>query len=315
MLMKPAFKDYIWGGTRLRDDFHKDCDYARIAESWELSCHPDGLSVIGNGIYAGQTLSDLIKTEDILGRNAAHISDSGDCPVLIKLIDAKENLSVQVHPNDAYMKSHGGGFGKTEMWYVMDANPGAELIFGFKQAITKDEFRARIADNTLLEAVNRVKVKKGDVFFIKAGTLHAIGAGLLIAEIQQNSNTTYRVYDYNRKDKDGNSRELHIDNAVEVTNLTPADYNKAPVDSELPANEKFLAKCAYFTVFRLDITDKTELDVTDDSFCSLLVTDGCGTLRFGDTDYKLCAGDCYLLPSGMGKCTVSGHCTVLKTII
>jgi mannose-6-phosphate isomerase len=200
------------------------------------------------------------------------------------------------------------------MWYVIEADPGAELIFGLKKAITKDEFAARIAEHTLLEVTNNILVKKGDVFFIEAGTLHAIGAGLLIAEIQQNSNTTYRVYDYGRKNKDGKERPLHIENAIEVTNLSPAVMND--FSHSVSANdEKLLSRSKYFTVFELKIRSSKKLLVTSDSFCSLLFTEGEGQILYKNERYDYKTGDCYFLPAGLGECEITGSCTVLKTII
>ncbi|MGN0552633.1 MAG: type I phosphomannose isomerase catalytic subunit, partial [Oscillospiraceae bacterium] len=205
--LKPAFKDYLWGGTKLRDVYGKDCSFDKVAESWELSCHKDGNSVIDNGEAKGMTLAEYIekKGKAILGKNCERFENF---PVLIKLIDAKDNLSVQVHPDNEYAMRVEGEYGKTEMWYIVDCDEGAELIYGFKGNVSKEEFAERIKNNTLLEITNSVPVKKGDVFFIRSGTLHAIGKGILIAEIQQNSNTTYRVYDYGRVGADGKTRPL-----------------------------------------------------------------------------------------------------------
>ena len=202
--LNAAFKDYLWGGTRLRDEFNKQTDIDPVAESWELSCHHDGQSIISNGEFSGKTLAQYIETvgKQVIGTKAPK---DKDFPILIKFIDAKQSLSVQVHPDDKYALLHEGESGKTEMWYVMDATPDATLIYGFTHEISHQEFERRIKDNTLLEVCNQVPIKKGDVFFIEAGTLHAIGAGALIAEIQQSSNSTYRVYDYGRVGKDGTS--------------------------------------------------------------------------------------------------------------
>ena len=207
--LTPAFKDYIWGGTRLRDEYGKKCDYDKVAESWELSCHKDGASVVADGEDKGFTLAEYIDKHGkaVLGTDCEKFENF---PILIKLIDAKDNLSVQVHPDNEYALRVEGEYGKTEMWYIVDCDEGATLLYGFKHEISKEEFAERIADNTLLEVTNAVPVKKGDVFFIQAGTLHAIGKGILIAEIQQNSNTTYRIYDYGRVGKDGKPRELHL---------------------------------------------------------------------------------------------------------
>ena len=222
--LKPAFKDYIWGGTKLRDDFGFKSDLKKIAEGWMLSCHKDGENIIDGGKFDGKTLSEVIKEtgKDILGTKAQKYDFF---PILIKLIDAKDNLSVQVHPNDDYALRVEGEYGKTECWYVIDCDEGAELIYGFKKKISNEEFRKRIEDNTFLDIVNHVKVKKGEFFFIESGTLHAIGKGILLAEIQQNSNTTYRVYDYNRLGADGKPRELHTEKALDVTKCEPPKNN------------------------------------------------------------------------------------------
>ena len=222
--LKPAFKDYIWGGTKLRDDFGFKSDLKKIAEGWMLSCHKDGENIIDGGKFDGKTLSEVINEtgKDILGTKAQKYDFF---PILIKLIDAKDNLSVQVHPNDDYALRVEGEYGKTECWYVIDCDEGAELIYGFKKKISNEEFRKRIEDNTFLDIVNHVKVKKGEFFFIESGTLHAIGKGILLAEIQQNSNTTYRVYDYNRLGADGKPRELHTEKALDVTKCEPPKNN------------------------------------------------------------------------------------------
>ena len=227
--LAPAFKDYLWGGTRLRDEYGKNCDFDKVAESWELSCHKDGPSVVADGEDKGLTLREYIEKHGkaVLGTDCEAFEDF---PILIKLIDAKDNLSVQVHPDNDYAQRVEGEYGKTEMWYIVDCDEGAELLYGFKHEISKEEFAERIANNTLLDVTNNVPVHKGDVFFIKAGTLHAIGKGILIAEIQQNSNTTYRIYDYGRVGKDGKPRELHVEKAKDVTKLAPAEqYPDSPV--------------------------------------------------------------------------------------
>ena len=274
--LDPAFKDYIWGGTRLRDEYGKKCDYDKVAESWELSCHKDGPSVVADGEYKGLTLNEYIEKagKGVLGKNCERFENF---PILIKLIDAKDNLSVQVHPDNDYAMRVEGEYGKTEMWYVVDCDEGATLLYGFKHEITKEEFARRIADNTLLEVTNAVPVKKGDVFFIEAGTLHAIGKGILIAEIQQNSNTTYRIYDYGRVGKDGKPRELHVEKAKEVTNLVPPKYpttaQGAPTAIE-GGKETLLRSCEYFNVNKLELDGTTKLTAGEGSFNSLLVLDG-----------------------------------------
>ena len=314
--LKPAFKDYLWGGTRLRDDFGKDCDFDKIAESWELSCHKDGQSVITGGEFDGKTLSDYIaaKGKGVLGKNCGRFEYF---PVLIKLIDAKDNLSVQVHPSNEYALRVEGEYGKTEMWYIVDCDPGAELLYGFKHEISKEEFAERIANNTLLEVTNSVPVKKGDVFFIEAGTLHAIGKGILIAEIQQNSNTTYRIYDYGRVGADGKPRQLHIDKAVDVTNLCPAKpYPQSePVDMG-GWTKKRLAKCEYFTVDVINVDTSAALEADKSSFVNILVLDGgCVLSSEGNDAVELKKGDSVFIPAGLGKFELTGKCTAVMTHI
>ena len=314
--LKPAFKDYLWGGTRLRDDFGKDCDFDKIAESWELSCHKDGNSVVADGEFAGLTLAQYIEKEgkSVLGTNCEKFENF---PILIKLIDAKDNLSVQVHPNNEYAQRVEGEYGKTEMWYVVDCDEGASLLYGFKHNITKEEFRERIENNTLLEVTNSVPVKKGDVFFIDAGTVHAIGAGILIAEIQQNSNTTYRIYDYGRVGADGKPRQLHIDKAVDVTNLCPAKpYPQSePVDMG-GWTKKRLAKCEYFTVDVINVDTSAALEADKSSFVNILVLDGgCVLSSEGNDAVELKKGDSVFIPAGLGKFELTGKCSAVMTHI
>lgn len=304
--LTPAFKDYLWGGTRLRDDFGKDCDFEKIAESWELSCHKDGNSVIANGEYAGKTLADYIELrgKTVLGSNCQRFEQF---PILIKLIDAKDNLSVQVHPNNEYAQRVEGEYGKTEMWYIVDCDEGAELLYGFKKEVTKEEFRERIENNTLLEITQSVPVKKGDVFFIEAGTLHAIGKGILIAEIQQNSNTTYRIYDYGRVGADGKPRQLHIDKAVEVTNLCPAKpYPKTDSFEENGAVKRLLSKCEYFTVYSVDAEKEASFNADETSFHSILILEGEAVLKCGEEVLPLKKGDSVFVPAGCGEYSLTG---------
>ena len=315
MKLEPAFKDYIWGGTRLRDDFQKNCDFDKIAESWELSCHKDGACTISNGEYAGMTLSELVEKKgiEVLGENCSKFENF---PILIKLIDAKDNLSVQVHPNNEYAMRVEGEYGKTEMWYIVDCEEGATLLYGFKDNISKEEFAQRIADNTLLEVTNAIEVKKGDVFFIEAGTLHAIGKGILIAEIQQNSNTTYRIYDYGRVGNDGKPRELHVEKAKEVTDLCPAKaYPVQPVVKNDGYSSQLLSKCEYFNVTRLDIDESAKLCADSKSFNSILVLDGNPSLVCGDTKLELKKGDSVFVPCSCGEYTIDGKSQVILTVI
>ena len=320
--LKPAFKDYLWGGTRLRDEYGKECDYDKVAESWELSCHKDGPSMVEDYENGGMmTLEDYITRagRQVLGKNCEKFENF---PILIKLIDAQDNLSVQVHPDNEYAMRVEGEYGKTEMWYVVDCDEGAELLYGFKHEISKDEFAQRIADNTLLEVTQNVPVHKGDVFFIKSGTLHAIGKGILIAEIQQNSNTTYRIYDYGRVGKDGKPRELHVEKAKDVTRLAPAEqYPDTPAVNKNGATIKLMAKCEYFTTYKVDIDEKAEFEADDSSFVSLLILEGEPFVTDGEPEpaaekaYNTKKGDSIFVTAGTGRFTVEGKCSLILTRI
>lgn len=316
--LNPAFKDYLWGGTKLRDEYGKKCDLDKVAESWELSCHKDGCSVVADGEYAGLTLPQYIEKagKAVLGTDCEKFEYF---PILIKLIDAKQNLSVQVHPDNDYAMRVEGEYGKTEMWYVVDCEPGAGLLYGFKHEISKEEFRRRIEDNTLLEVTNRVEVHPGDVFFIEAGTLHAIGEGILIAEIQQNSNTTYRVYDYGRVGADGKPRQLHIEKAIDVTRLAPATR---PCGRPQAKPEAFdggsvlpLASCDYFTVKEMEVTSYAALMADEKSFHSLLLLDGSLTLSMGGEKLEMEKGASVFVPAGSGAYTLTGKGRLILTTV
>lgn len=316
--LNPAFKDYLWGGTKLRDEYGKKCDLDKVAESWELSCHKDGCSVVADGEYAGLTLPQYIEKagKAVLGTDCEKFEYF---PILIKLIDAKQNLSVQVHPDNDYAMRVEGEYGKTEMWYVVDCEPGTGLLYGFKHEISKEEFRRRIEDNTLLEVTNRVEVHPGDVFFIEAGTLHAIGEGILIAEIQQNSNTTYRVYDYGRVGADGKPRQLHIEKAIDVTRLAPATR---PCGRPQAKPEAFdggsvlpLASCDYFTVKEMEVTSHAALMADEKSFHSLLLLDGSLTLSMGGEKLEMEKGASVFVPAGSGAYTLTGKGRLILTTV
>lgn len=315
----PPVKNYIWGGNRLRYEYGKQSDSEKIAESWELACHKDGTSIISGGEYDGKPFSVFAAEHpEALGENCRRFDNF---PVLIKLIDAYDNLSVQVHPNDKYALEHEGEYGKTEMWYIVDCEPDSEIIYGFKDKISKDDFRKAIENNTLLDKLNHVKVKKGDIFFINSGTLHAIGKGILIAEIQQNSNTTYRVYDYDRTDSNGNKRELHIEKALDVTNLEPAEnLNQDRKITEYTdySSTELLAECKYFTVYKDIIKLENRFHRNKNSFTHILVTDGEGTLFSSENNFaynmKFTKGESIFIPAGM-KWIVDGKCSIIYTVI
>ena len=313
--LKAPIKDYIWGGTKLRTVFGKESDTERLAESWELSCHPDGECTISGGDFDGMKLSSFISEyPEAVGSSFK----SGDSfPVLVKLIDAEKDLSVQVHPDNDYARKHENDSGKTEMWYVISADIGSELIYGFKEELTKEEFRQAIEDNTLMDKVNRVPVRQGDVFFIKPGTLHAIGKGILIAEIQQSSNVTYRVYDYGRLGADGKPRELHIEKALDVTNTVPAEPKSPVYGMELDGVvTQLLADCEYFNVNRHRIIKELELYADKSSFAHVLMIGGSGGELIADNyTLPLTMGSSVFVPAGTGAFAIKGNCDIIVTTI
>ncbi len=304
--LKAATKDYLWGGNRLVEEYGKTPAGDVTAESWELSCYPGSESVIENGEFAGKTLTEYINKcgKSVLGTCCAKFEDF---PVLIKFIDARNDLSIQVHPSDEYAKEHEGQYGKTEMWYILNADEGAFLYYGFNRAVSKEEFTRRIEDQTLTEVLNAYPVKKGDVVFIESGTLHAIGAGILLAEIQQNSNVTYRIYDYGRRDKNGNLRELHVEKALDVTKCEPV--------KSVPMPKPHIGMCKYFTVDKVDVSDgvnKTGI-VDNSSFLHILILGGNGSIKNGADEMSCRKGDSFFLPANSGKYEIHGNCEVILT--
>lgn len=336
MKLEPAFKDNLWGGTKLRTVFGKKCDYDVIGESWELSAHPDGQSVIASGIFTGMYFGEFIEKygHDVVGWKSSSLDRF---PVLIKFIDAKKDLSIQIHPDDDYALEIENEFGKNEMWYVVDCEPGAFLYCGLKKDSSKEEIRERIENNTITDILNKIEVHKGDCVMVKAGTIHAIGAGILICEIQQNSNCTYRMYDYDRKDKFGNKRELHIDKAIDVVDVKK--YKPFISDNkDVPEGAEVLVSCKYFECYKYVLgSDATEADHASDiedncyntenvrntgkvnisvdamSFRSVIVIDGSGKIAVGNNtmDYK--AGDSFFVTAGEKVINLEGTGTVIVT--
>ena len=303
--LKPVYKDYLWGGQKLVKDFGKNFTGEILAESWELSCHSDGQCLISTGSFSGMTLFDYIKENpESIGTKCEKYETF---PILIKFIDAKQSLSIQVHPDDDYAIKYEGDNGKNEMWYIVDATEDAFIYYGFNKEITKDEYRKHISENTLLDVLNKVNVKKGDCFFIKAGTVHAIGEGCLIAEVQQSSNVTYRVYDYARRDVNGNLRDLHIDKAIDVSTLAP------PVNTV--KNGKELVDNKYFTVEKMLINSEIDVAVDGSSFHSILVLDGKGVLECGEESVIFEKGDSLFVSADSKKYTISGNFEALLTHI
>lgn len=303
--MKPCFKQYIWGGDKLRTVYGKDTPESPVAESWEISAHPDGLSMADGGEYDKMTIPELCEKygKEFYG---ASMADGEPFPLLLKILDADDRLSVQVHPNDEYASKHeNGGKGKTEAWYILHAEEGASLIYGFADSITPEEFRAAIEEGRCEEVLNHVPCNAGDVFYIPSGTVHAVGKGLMIAEIQQSSNTTYRVYDYDRRDAAGNLRELHIEKALAVSNTASSRGSEkcvAKAEKIEGGTIKHIINNEFFCFDELNISGKSVLD-TSGLLHLLLVADG----EMSVGGLKLKKGDSALVPACVGEYAVEGE--------
>lgn len=298
MKLAPAIKEIIWGGDKLKREYGKSAPFEKLAESWELTVRPDGMNVIENGEYAGMELGEFIDKAGfgVIGENY----DGDRFPLLIKFIDACDKLSIQVHPSDEYSLKNEGEFGKTEMWYIVEADEGAELVYGLSKDYTPEAFEAAVKDNTVEKFMNRVKVKAGDVYFIPSGLVHAIGAGILICEIQQNSNVTYRVYDYGRLGKDGKPRETHVEKAKDViVNYTEAEIEALRFECAKEAAPSLLCACDKFKTHKYEFT---ELSLTADksSFLSVTFIDGEGEIVHDGEKYPFCKGVTYYIPAGTG---------------
>ena len=305
--LSPAFKDYIWGGEKLRTNYGKKTDISPLAESWELSCHKDGLSIISGGMYDGKTLESYIReNKGCLGT----LCKSDELPILIKLIDAQDNLSVQVHPDDVLAKEMENENGKTEMWYVVHAEKNAKMTCGMKKDISKEELKNSIISNSVETLLNTVSSKKGDVFFVEAGTVHAIGKGNIIAEIQQNSNVTYRLYDYNRVDKNGKTRELHIEKGVKAASCHKSETKKIPLCSD---DTRLLGSCDYFAVKEIKLTETKKLYADEKSYHALLVVEGEVELSTDDFNEIIHTGETVFVPANIGEYTLCGKATILLT--
>lgn len=304
-LLKPAAKDYLWGGNRINDDFGKNIDMSPLAESWECSAHKDGVSYVASGLFCGLSLDELLMLHpEFLGTHASRLAD-GKLPIIVKLIDAKNDLSVQVHPDDEYALKNEDSLGKTEMWYVLSAKKNSELIYGFKRNVSPEQVRQAIEDGDIVDYLNKVPVSKDDVFFIEPGTVHAIGAGILVAEIQESSNITYRLYDYDRIDKNGKKRELHIEKALNVLNMKKTSSPRQPMRTLRYKNgyaSELLRRCKYFQVERVLLNTETNRNLypfrTDEnSFHVLLCYEGCGVISGSDFSLNFFKGDSIFVPA------------------
>ncbi len=317
--LKPAGKDYLWGGRRLNDDYAKNIDMTPLAETWECSTHPDGPSTVSSGEFEGRLLSDVLKEHpEYIG---THPQTVGELPILIKLIDAKQDLSVQVHPDDAYAYEHENGqSGKDEMWYVLDAKKDSRLIYGLNRTVTKEELSAGIADGSITKYMQKVPVHKNDVFYIKAGTIHAIGAGVLLAEVQESSNLTYRLYDYDRTDRNGHKRELHVEKALAVANLNEAEKPVQPMrllNYRRGWASEFLYRCKYFQTERIllnteRIREMVTVQTDSLSFMVMLCLEGSGMLRYENEILPFFKGDCIFIPADSVPVQLHGSAQFLR---
>ncbi|GIP43102.1 mannose-6-phosphate isomerase [Paenibacillus sp. J45TS6] len=313
---QPEFKERVWGGRAL-EQFGLTIPDGHIGEGWMIADHPNGTTKVLNGELAGLGLDEIRETygRDWLG-NKGVSEQGGRFPLLIKLLDCNDDLSIQVHPTDDYAGLPKGELGKTEMWYVLDAKPDAKIIYGLKENVTHDQLRDALENGTVMDTLQEVPVEAGDSFFIPAGTVHALCAGVLVAEIQQNSDTTYRIFDYNRPGLDGKPRELHIEDSLNVTVFKNTGATSMKTNQAVPGEWLTLASCPYFVVEKGIVTSSWNLSTNEDSFTILVVCEGSGQLIWNDTEeLDLKAGQCYLLPSSLGSYKLEGNTTVLRSYL
>jgi mannose-6-phosphate isomerase len=310
----PILKERIWGGTKLKTYLNKPITSDITGESWEISTVENDVSVVSNGNLEGKSLIDLINDypDAILGTKV-HEQFGKKFPLLFKYLDAREDLSIQLHPNDALAKKRHNSFGKTEMWYVMQADEDASLIVGFKEKSTQEAFLKSVNDKTLLDLLDTSKVVKGDVFFLETGTIHAIGAGIVIAEIQQTSDITYRIYDFDRVDANGNKRELHLDLALEAINYNVVEAQKEYAKIENVSNE--IVNCQYFTTHIIPLDGKSSISKNKDSFTVYMCVDGNFEITYHEQNYTYKKGDTILIPAEMNEFQIVGKASILEIYI
>lgn len=317
-LLTPASKDYLWGGSRLNDDYNLGVPISPFAEAWVCSTHPDGESFVPS---ENRTLTEVLKEHpSYLGTHTLHTTGGKPVlPILMKLIDARKDLSVQVHPDDAYAEKL-GELGKTELWYILDAKPDSSLVYGFNRDVDEEQIRTAIGEGRIETLLNHIPARKDDLFYIETGTVHAVGAGVLLAEIQESSNLTYRLYDYRRTDKNGKQRELHVDQAMEVLNRKSSTTPRQPMRVLRYRNgvaSELLTRCKYFQVERLLLNTEIKRDLVrfqtgSNSFHALLVIDGCGSISGEDVFFNFFKGDCIFVPADSIPLFVHGRAQLLK---
>lgn len=315
LIFEPILKDRIWGGTKLKTALGKtNLPTETTGESWELSAVEGDVSIVKNGPYAGKSLAELLNKypQEILGIKV-HDKFGTQFPLLFKFLDAREDLSIQVHPNDELAKKRHNSFGKTEMWYVMQADEGARIIVGFKHKSSPQEYVEHLENKNLIEILNEIKVKKGDVFFLETGTIHAIGAGIVIAEIQQTSDITYRIYDWDRVDAQGKSRELHIEQALDAMNYNTTNTQKQYSKEENKSNT--MVDCPYFTTNYLPLNGTADIMKDGSSFTVYICTEGEYVFEAGGQTYSFKMGDTILVPASLKAFSLRGNATLLEIYI
>lgn len=311
---EPILKERIWGGEKLKTQFNKPIISKTTGESWELSAVKGDISVVSNGTFKGKLITDLIEMfpNEILG-TSVYNRFGKQFPLLFKFLDAKEDLSIQVHPNDELARKRHSSFGKTEMWYVMQADEGAEIIVGFKENSTPEEYLKSLDSKKLLSILNKIEVHEGEVFFLETGTVHAIGAGLVIAEIQQTSDITYRLYDFDRKDANGNKRELHIDLALDAITFHKTETQRIYFKEENKSN--LMVDCSHFTTNFIPLKEKTEIHKNDTSFTVYMCVEGSFEITINTITYKYIKGDTVLIPATLKNYFLSGNASILEIYI
>lgn len=310
----PILKERIWGGEKLKTVLHKDITSKITGESWELSAVNGDVSIIANGELKGTSLQELIDNspDEILGTKVSNRFGK-QFPLLFKFIDAREDLSIQVHPNDELAKERHNSFGKTEMWYVMQADEGSRIIVGFKEKSNQEEYLEKLNNKEVLSLLEQVAAKQGDVFFLETGTVHAIGAGILLAEIQQTSDITYRIYDFDRVDAQGKTRELHVDMALEAINYDVVETQKKYKTEKNVFND--VVDCPYFTTNILPLQGTIEIDKTPESFTVYMCVEGYFEIEYYNKKYSYKKGDTVLIPAGMNMFKISGNASILEIYI
>lgn len=314
LLFEPIFKERIWGGTKLKEVLNKSFNGQQIGESWELSTVENDISVVANGDFKGLNLNQLIEKypTEVLGiKSIQHFGIN--FPLLFKFIDAKEDLSIQVHPNDALAKERHNSFGKTEMWYVMQADEKARLVVGFKDKTNRKEYQKHLENKTLVVVLNETPVKEGDAFFLETGTVHAIGGGVLLAEIQQTSDITYRLYDWDRVDANGVGRELHTDFALDAINFEPTN-TKLNYDADKNKSVN-LVECPFFKTNILQISEKYNWKKTKESFTVFMCTEGSFTISMLHFQSEFRKGDTVLIPAIIDSFEIIGEASLLEITI